>query len=153
MALEKRRSDAMHYRLRLAAILATAPLLALSLVAFPAKQQAGCVRGIAGSPYNQRLFRSLMHRKDRIAARLLSVYNVPRVSSLEVRPVIDPVVCHRAAVAYGKVVRQEDPGRKVHILRVGTRYIVMDPDFVIDNRHRAVTFDSTLTKAIALIAE
>jgi hypothetical protein len=138
MALEKRRSDAMHYRLRLAAILATAPLLALSLVAFPAKQQAGCVRGIAGSPYNQ---------------RLLSVYNVPRVSSLEVRPVIDPVVCHRAAVAYGKVVRQEDPGRKVHILRVGTRYIVMDPDFVIDNRHRAVTFDSTLTKAIALIAE
>ena len=46
-----------------------------------------------------------------------------------------------------------DPGRKVHILRVGTRYIVMDPDFLVDNRHRAVTFDSTLTKAIALVSE
>jgi hypothetical protein len=143
----------MHHRLRLAALLAAAPLLALSLVAFPAKHQAGCVRGIAGSPYNQHLFRSLMHRKDKIAARFLTVYNVGRVSTLDVRPVSDPAVCHRAALAYGKVVGQDDPGRKVHILRVGTRYIVMDPDFVVDNRHRAVTFDSTLTKAIALVAE
>ncbi len=134
-------------------MLAVAPILAFSLIAFPAKQQPGCVRGVAGSSYNQRLFRSLMHRKDRIAARFLSVYNVPRVSSLEVRPVSDPVICRRAALAYGKVVRQDDPGRKVHILRVGTRYIVMDPDFVVDNRHRAVTFDSTLTKAVALVAE
>ena len=128
-------------------------LLALSLVAFPAKQEAGCVRGIAGSPYNQRLFRSLMHRKDKIAVRFLSVYNVGKVSALDVRPVNDPVVCHRAAMAYGKVVGSSDPGRKVHILRVGSRYIVMDPDFVVDNHHRAVTFDSTLTKAIALVAE
>ena len=143
----------MHHRLRLAAILATAPLLALGLVAFPAKQQAGCVRGISGSPYNQHLFRSLMHRKDSIAVRFLMVYNVPRVSSLEVRPVTDPVVCRRAALAYGKVVRQDEPGRKVHILRVGMRYIVMDPDFVVDNRHRAVTFDSTFTKAVAVVAE
>ena len=140
-------------RLRLAALLAAAPLLALSLVAFPAKQDAGCVRGIAGNPYNQRLFRSLMQRKDKIAARFLIAYNVGKVSSLDVRPVNDPVVCHRAALAYGKVVGNNDPGRKVHILRVGTRYIVMDPDFLVDNRHRAVTFDSTLTKAIALISE
>jgi hypothetical protein len=143
----------MHKRLRLAALLAAAPLLALSLVAFPAKQEAGCVRGIAGSPYNQRLFRSLMQRKDKIAARFLTAYNVGRVSPFDVRPVNDPVVCHRAALAYGKVVGFSDPGRKVHILRVGTRYIVMDPDFVVDNLHRAVTFDSTFTKAIALVAE
>jgi hypothetical protein len=140
-------------RLRLAALLAAAPLLALSLVAFPAKQDAGCVRGIAGSPYNQRLFRSLMQRKDNIAVRFLTAYNVGKVSSLDVRPVNDPVVCHRAALAYGKVVGNNDPGRKVHILRVGTLYIVMDPDFLVDNRHRAVTFDSTLTKAIALVSE
>jgi len=143
----------MPQRLRLAALLAVAPLLAFSLVAFPAKQEAGCVRGIAGSPYNQRLFRSLMHRKDRIAARFLTAYNVGKVSSLDVRSVNDPVVCRRAALAYGKVVGKDEPGRKVHILRVGTRYIVMDPDFVVDNHHRAVTFDSTLTKAIALVAE
>jgi len=143
----------MHKRLRLAALLAAAPLLALSLVAFPAKQEAGCVRGIAGSPYNQRLFKSLMNRKDKIAGRFLIAYNVGKVSPLDVRPVNDPAVCHRAALAYGKVVGKDDPGRKVHILRVGSRYIVMDPDFVVDSRHRAVTFDSTLTKAIALVAE
>jgi hypothetical protein len=143
----------MDKRLRLAAVLAAAPILAFSLVAFPADEQPGCVRGVAGSRYNQRLFRSLMLRTDAVAARFLAVYNVPRVSWLEVRPVSDPVVCHRAALAYGKVVRQEDPDRKVHILRVGSRYIVMDPDYVVDKRHRAVTFDSTLTKAIALVAE
>jgi len=143
----------MHKRLRLAALLAAAPLLALSLVAFPAKQEAGCVRGIAGSPYNQRLFKSLMNRKDKIAGRFLIAYNVGKVSPLDVRPVNDPAVCHRAALAYGKVVGKDDPGRKVHILRVGSRYIVMDPDFIVDSRHRAVTFDSTLTKAIALVAE
>jgi len=143
----------MHKRLRLAALLAAAPLLALSLVAFPAKQEAGCVRGIAGSPYNQHLFKSLMSRKDKIAGRFLIAYHVGKVSPLDVRPVNDPAVCHRAALAYGKVVGKDDPGRKVHILRVGSRYIVMDPDFVVDSTHRAVTFDLTLTKAIALVAE
>jgi hypothetical protein len=41
----------------------------------------------------------------------------------------------------------------VHILRVGDRYIVMDPDFRPDDYHRAVTFDSTFSKPLALIAE
>ena len=111
------------------------------------------MRGIAGSPYNQHLFKSLMNRKDKIAARFLTAYNVGKVSSLDVRTINDPVVCRRAALAYGKVVGKDDPGRKVHILRVGSRYIVMDPEFIVDNHHRAVTFDSTLTKAIALVSE
>jgi hypothetical protein len=29
----------------------------------------------------------------------------------------------------------------------------MDPDYIVDNHHRAVTFDSTFTKAVALVAE
>jgi hypothetical protein len=94
-----------------------------------------------------------MLRHDKVADRFLTVYQVPRVSGLQVWPVSDPVVCHRAAVAYGKVFRQQDPNRKVHILRVGNRFIVMDPDYLVDNRHRAVTFDSTLTKAVAVVAE
>ena len=134
-------------------MLAAAPILALSIVAFPADQHAGCVRSVPGSSYNQRLFRSLMRRSDKVAARFLAVYNVQRVRMFDVRPVTDPAVCHRAAVAYGKVIREDDPGRKVHILRVGNRYIVMDPDYVVDNHHRAVTFDSSLTKAVALVAE
>jgi hypothetical protein len=134
-------------------MLAAAPILALSIVAFPAGRQAGCVRSVPGSNYNQRLFRSLMRRSDKIAARFLAVYNVPRVRMVDVRSVTDPALCRRAAVAYGNVVRENDPVRKVHILRVGNRYIVMDPDYLVDNRHRAVTFDSTLTRAVALVAE
>lgn len=142
----------MHQSLRLAVILAAAPILALSTIALP-HQDAGCARGIAGSRYNVRLFRSLMLRRDKVAARFLAVYNVPRVSTLQVRAVNDSGVCRRAALAYGKVVNEKDPGRKVHILRVGSRYIVMDPDYIVDNHHRAVTFDSTLTRAVALVAE
>jgi hypothetical protein len=94
-----------------------------------------------------------MRRQDDVAGKFLKAYNVPRVKPMEVRPVNDPVICRRAAVAYGKVLNAEDLDRKVHILRVGNRYVVMDPDFVVDNRHRAVTFDSTLTQAVALVAE
>jgi hypothetical protein len=62
-------------------------------------------------------------------------------------------VCRKAAIAYGKVVNEGAQPRRVHILRVGPRFIVMDPDYIVDNHHRAVTFDSTLTKAVALVNE
>jgi hypothetical protein len=139
--------------LRLVLILSAAPVLALGVVAPRTHPQPGCIHATAENRYNQRLFRSLMRRKDKIAERFLSAYKVPRVSVLQVQPVIDPVVCRRAAVAYGRAINENEPGRKVHILRVGDRYIVMDPAYVVDNHHRAVTFDSTLTKAVALIAE
>lgn len=134
-------------------MLAATPILALGLVASPSQHEPGCARPVAESRYNHRLFRSLMHRKDKIATRFLAVYNVPRVPPLQVRPVSNPDICRRAAIAYGKVIHESAPGRKVHILRIGSRYIVMDPDYVVDNHHRAVTFDSTLTKAVALVAE
>ena len=143
----------MHHRLRIAVILAATPLLALSPVAFPAHPDPGCVRGVAGSRYNQRLFTSLMRRNDRVADRFLDVYKVGRVRQRDVRPVSDPVVCARAAAAYGRVVHDDSNGRKVHVLRVGDRYIVMDPDYVIDDQHRAVTFDSSFSTALALVAE
>ena len=94
-----------------------------------------------------------MTRRDKVAARFLAVYNVSRVSPLDVRPVSNPTICRRAAMAYGQVVHQSVRNLKVHILRVGTRYIVMDPDYLVDNRHRAITFDSSLTKAVAFVAE
>ena len=143
----------MQNRLWFAGILAAAPILALSPAAFPASHSAGCVHGVAGARYNQRLFSSLMRRKDQIADRMLRTYNVTRVKSFEVKPVNDPVVCERAALAYGQVLQQADSSRKVHILRVGDRYIVMDPDYVPDDYHRAVTFDSSFTRALAVVAE
>jgi hypothetical protein len=81
------------------------------------------------------------------------VYNVPRVSTLQVRSVSNPAICRRAAIAYCSVIHDGAQSRKVHILRVGSRYIVMDPDYVVEKHHRAVTFDSTFTKAVALVAE
>jgi hypothetical protein len=143
----------MHNRLWIAGILAATPILALSPAAFPASNEAGCVHTTAGARYNQRLFTSLMRRKDANAERTLSVYGVARVKAREIKPITDPVVCERAALAYGRAVQQDDPGRRVHILRVGDRYVVMDPDFVPDDYHRAVTFDSTFTKAVAVVAE
>jgi hypothetical protein len=94
-----------------------------------------------------------MTRKDKIAARFLTVYQVPRVTPVEVRPVSNPTICRRAALAYESVVHQRAGDRKVHILRVGNRFIVMDPDYVENNRHRAVTFDSTFSHALAFVAE
>ena len=143
----------MHNRLWIAGILAATPILALSPVAFPASQEAGCVHTTAGARYNQRLFTSLMRRKDPKAERTLEVYNVARVKSRDIKPVTDPVICERAAVAYGRALQHDEPGRRVHILLVGDRYIVMDPDFQPDDYHRAVTFDSTFRTAVAIVAE
>src|SRR5215217_3395108 len=144
---------AMHNRLWIAGILAATPIMVLSPAAFPASNDAGCVHTTAGARYNQRLFTSLMRRKDQKAERTLHVYNVGRVKSREIKPVTDPVVCERAALAYGRAFRQPDPARKVHILRVGDRYIVMDPAYQPDDYHRAATFDSTFSQPLALIAE
>ena len=143
----------MHNRLWIAGILAATPILALSPAAFPASHDAGCVRSSAGVRYNQRLFTSLMRRKDKVAEKTLKTYGVDRVKRSEIRAVNDPVVCERAAMAYGRVLNDPSEDRKVHILRVGDRYIVMDPDYQPDDYHRAVTFDSTFTNPIALVAE
>jgi hypothetical protein len=143
----------MFHNLRLAVMLAATPLLALGLVASPQHDEPGCAKPVVGSRYNQQLFRSLMRRKDKTAERFLKVYNVSRVSPFEVRPVSNPSICKRAALAYGQAVNEPKSPHKVHILRVGKRFIVMDPRYVVDNHHRAVTFDSSFTKAVALVAE
>lgn len=143
----------MHNRLWIAAIVATTPILALSPAAFPVSHSPGCVKPMLGSRYNERLMMSLMRRKDALAARTLAVYNVERVKARDVKPINDPVTCSRAANAYTQVVHDSSTDRKVHILRVGNRYIVMDPDYIVDDYHRAVTFDSTFATVMAVVAE
>jgi len=96
---------------------------------------------------------SLMRRRDKLAERTLAVYKVLRVKANDVRPISDPVTCSRAANAYTQVVQDSSKTRQVHILRVGDRYIVMDPEYTVDGYHRAVTFDSTFKNALGLIAE
>ena len=143
----------MHNRLWIAALFAATPILALSPVVFPATHDPGCVCAIPGERYNQRLFKSLMRRRDKLAEKTLAVYKVARVKSWEVKPISDGGTCTRAANAYSKVVNEPKPDRLVHVLRVGERYIVMDPEYTVDGYHRAVTFDLTFTNALGLIAE
>jgi len=143
----------MQNRLWFAAVIAATPILALSPVAFPASHQPGCVRATPGVRYNLRLFHSLMRRRDTTSAKTLSVYNVERVKPHQVMPITDPAVCERAAVAYGRAFNEASLDRKVHILRVGNRYIVMDPEYRPDDYHRAVTFDSSFTQPLAFVAE
>lgn len=94
-----------------------------------------------------------MRRRDTLAERTLAVYKVARVRAKDVKPISDPATCSRAANAYTQVVLDSSSNRQVHILRVGNRYIVMDPDYIVDDYHRAVTFDSTFSNALALVAE
>src|SRR6476661_6827018 len=96
----KRRYQAMHNRLWIAAIIATTPILALSPAAFPVSHTPGCVRPVPGSRYNQRLFLSLMRRRDALARKTLAVYKVARVKAKDVQPINDPATCSRAANAY-----------------------------------------------------
>ncbi len=143
----------MHNRLWIAALVAATPILVLSPVAFPPSHVAGCVRPEPGQRYNLRLFKWIMRRKDAKAEKTLEVYRVNRVKPTDVRPVSDPALCERAAVAYGRALNQASSDRKVHILKVGDRYIVMDPDYQPDDYRRAMTFDSSFSKPLALIVE
>ena len=141
----------MQNRLLFATILAATPILALSPAAFPAGDDPGCVRATVGGRQNQRELMSLMRRRNDAADRALSAYAVPRVKSREVKQVNDPELCERAAIAYGKVVQDESIDRRVHIVHVGGRFVVVDPEYAPDRRQLAVTFDSTFSRPLAVV--
>ena len=143
----------MQNRLLFAALLAATPILALSPAAFPAADDPGCVRATLGARKDQRQFMSLMRRRDDEADRALSAYAVPHVKSREVKQVNDPELCEKAAIAYGKVLRHESDDRKVHMLHIGGRFVVVDPEYAPDERLRAVTFDSSFSQPLAVVAK
>lgn len=143
----------MHNRLWIAAVLAAAPILALSPMAFPRSHDAGCATSPAETSSNRRLFSSLMRQNDAVAERQLARYHVTRVKSWDVRSISDRGICERAATAYARVLHEEAQGRKVHILRVGDRYIVVDAGYRTDDSRRAVTFDSTFRAPLAVVTE
>jgi hypothetical protein len=134
-------------------IFAATSILALSPAGFPPLHTPGCVRPEPGQRYNLRLFKWIMRRKDAKAEKTLEVYRVNRVKPIDVRPVSDLEICNRAAVAYGRALNQPSSDRKVHILRVGDRFIVMDPDYQPDEYRRAMTFDSSFSKPLAMVVE
>ena len=95
---------------------------------------------------------SLMRRHDDIADSTLGAHAVPHVKSRQVKQVSDDGLCEKAARAYSEVVHDESANR-VHILHIGGRFVVTDPDYKPDDRYRVVTFDSSFTRPLALIVE
>jgi hypothetical protein len=140
-------------RLWIAAVIAVAPILAMSPIAFPANHEAGCVRAAQGARRDQRAFMSLMKSHDRDDVQKLVNYRLGRVRANDVKLVTDDNVCQRAANAYSSVLRSPKPGRRVTLLKVGDRYVASDPNFKPDKHRRAVTFDSTFTEPLALVVQ
>lgn len=136
---------AMHHRLWLAAILATTPILALSPVAFPAKDDPGCLRSTASARRQQREFMSLMRHRSDDAARRLGMFAIPNVKPREVKLVSDDEVCSRAALAYAAAVRT-DSALQVYVLHIGGRFVVADAE-----QRRSVTFDSSFSRPLAAV--
>lgn len=137
----------MHNRLWLAAVLATTPILALSSVAFPAKDDPGCIRATASTRKQQREFMSLMRRRNDESVRRLGMFAVPSVRPREVKQVSDEEVCTKAALAYASAIRT-DSALKVHVLHIGGRFVVADAD-----HRRSVTFDSSFTRPLAAVED
>jgi hypothetical protein len=137
----------MHNRLWLAAVLATTPILALSSVAFPAKDDPGCIRATASARKQQREFMSLMRRRNDDAVRRLGMFAVPSVKPREVKQVSNDEVCTKAALAYAAVIHT-DSALKVHVLHIGGRFVVADAD-----HRRSVTFDSTFSRPLAAVED
>jgi len=58
-------------------------------------------------------------------------YGIRPVPASEVERVVDEGACEKASRAYGNHVGSEGPLQPVIVIRVGTRYIVLDPEFRI----------------------
>ena len=96
---------------------------------------------------------SLMRQRGHESDSNLAAYAIPRVRSREVKQVSDRELCEKAREAYRHAVRDDSPGGKVHIIHIGGRFIVVDPDLVRDRRQQLVTFDSSFTRPLAVVTD
>jgi hypothetical protein len=88
----------------------------------------------------------LMTRRDSLAIEILDIYRLERVRSPTIELVTDAKRCTRAAKAYGRVLKRAVS--PVHVLRVGRRYLVIDPTYETGEWKTIITFNSTFGKAI-----
>lgn len=95
-------------------------------------------------------FEDLMTRPDSIAADVLAIYDVKRVSPSAVTAIHDSKVCKAASIAYARAVNAEVSA--VHVIKVGPRYVVVSPDIVAGEWKTVVTFNSSFTKSLAKVA-
>lgn len=140
-------------RLLIAALVAVTPFLAMSRLAAPVENEAGCVLAMHGARSEQRSLMSMMRSRSLEVQAKLRRYKVDGARPSDVELVTDDHVCAQAATAYGSVVRDTEPDRHVTVLQVRDRFVVRDPEFKPDKHHRSVTFDSTFSEAFAVVVE
>ncbi len=88
----------------------------------------------------------VMGRSDLLSNDILSWMGVVRVAANQVAAVSDTTTCRRASKAYSAALASPGPDRKVHAIRVGIRYVVIDPTFRLGSYTAGVTMDSSFTQ-------
>jgi hypothetical protein len=88
----------------------------------------------------------LMGRTDALSDTTLAAEGVTRVVTSQIAIVADTTICRRAANAYSTAIEVPDENRLVHSVRVGIRYVVIDPSHHSGSYRVGVTFDSSFTQ-------
>jgi len=97
------------------------------------------------------LFKWMMEGDDssRVGARTRAA--IPKVDSATVTFVSDTTLCRTAATAYTSALQDTTATRSVHVIKIGNRYIVLDPFKWAGQLTPAVTFDSTFSTELARV--
>jgi hypothetical protein len=88
---------------------------------------------------------SLMERTDAIATEMLAHRAVPKVPVNAVKLISDTTTCRKAAEAYSAAFALPDSSRFVHVVKVGARYVVVDPALSASG-YVLTTFDTLFTQ-------
>ena len=97
------------------------------------------------------LFKWMMAGDDssRVGARTRAA--IPKVDSTTITFVSDTALCRTAANAYTAALQDTTAMRSVHVIKIGNRYVVLDPFKWAGQITPAVTFDSTFSTELARV--
>lgn len=95
---------------------------------------------------------ALMGRTDPLADTILSAEGVVRVPTSEITLVFDSTLCRRAADAYNAAESRRDTNRKVHVVKAGIRFVVLDPANRAGEYETGITFDSSFIHTLSKFA-
>jgi len=81
---------------------------------------------------------------------MISIYGVERVPPSAVTAIEDSKVCKAAAIAYSREVHAKVSA--VHVIKVGSRYAVTNPEITAGEWKVVATFDSTFARTLSKAA-
>ena len=81
---------------------------------------------------------------------MISIYAVERVPPSAVTAIEDSKVCRAAAIAYSREVQAKVSA--VHVIKVGSKYAVINREITAGEWKVFTTFDSTFAKTLSKVA-